>query len=194
MLSNPFASDATPALHVIPETDEALAARASIDEAALAELYRRHVGAVYRFCLLRLNNRQLAEDCTSEIFTRVVSAIDRFQPDRFRGWLFTIARNEVTNVYRQNRTTFSLDVAEDVSSSDDIEAMTEQSLALQEVARHLSALTPDQRAVIELRFAGLTGQEIAVAMNRNDAWVHTTQYRAIRALKSRMVPPPGGLT
>lgn len=186
MLQNTFVGADSPELMDLPESDEALAARASVDEAAFTELYRRYVDAVYRFCLIRLGNRHLAEDCTSEIFTTVVAALPRIRYDRFRGWLFNVARNEVATYYRRHRAMLSLDTVGEMSSSEDIELLTEQALTCEEIFRHVSKLTPDQQSVIALRFAGLTGPEIGETLDRSGAWVHTTQYRAIRALRSVM--------
>jgi RNA polymerase sigma factor (sigma-70 family) len=47
----------------------------------------------------------------------------------------------------------------------------------------LKQLTGDQRQVVELRLAGLTGPEIAGVLGRNRGWVNVTQYRAVERLR-----------
>jgi len=52
-----------PPVHVAGgETDESLASLAASDPAAFAELYRRYVIRVYRYCSRRLLDQVLAED------------------------------------------------------------------------------------------------------------------------------------
>ena len=51
------------------------------------------------------------------------------------------------------------------------------------VARLLAQLTPDQREVVELRLAGLSGAEIASVLGRNHGAVRGTQFRAYQKLR-----------
>jgi len=174
-------------LSILPETDESLCVRAAADPQAFTELYLRYVDQVFGFCLIRLGHRARAEDCTSQIFTNVIEALPRFRPERFRSWLFTIAYHEVVESQRRNRTTLPLEVADVRQFSHSApEESAVQHLALIELQSHLSLLTADQRTVIEMRLAGLTGPEISQALGKSSAWVHTTQYRAVGRLKALM--------
>ncbi len=47
----------------------------------------------------------------------------------------------------------------------------------------MTYLTEDQRAVVELRLAELTGPEIQQVLGRSRAWVSTTQHRAIKRMR-----------
>ncbi len=84
-------------------SDEALVAAAQEDFAAFAALYLRYVDLVYRFCYRRLGERTAAEDATSRIFERTLRALPRYRAGSFRSWLFTIARNTITDLYRSER-------------------------------------------------------------------------------------------
>lgn len=181
-------------LAVVPETDESLAARAALDADAFTELYRRYIDHVFGYCLIRLGDRQRAEDCTSQIFIKVIQSLPRYRPDRFRSWLFTIAHNEVVDQHRQLRPSLSLEDAEYVPSPESAtDELVEHSLAIGELRQHLLKLPIAQRSVIELRLAGLTGPEISESLGKSAAWTHTTQYRAIRELRRLMhVADPGG--
>ncbi|MGH2551154.1 MAG: RNA polymerase sigma factor [Thermomicrobiales bacterium] len=53
----------------------------------------------------------------------------------------------------------------------------------------LSLLTDDQRQVVELRLAGLTGPEIAEIVERSHAAVKMLQLRAIERLRQILDPP-----
>ena len=51
-------------------------------EVALAEVYRRHGGAVYGLARRVLNSSVEAEDVTQEVFLRLWNQPDRFDPSR----------------------------------------------------------------------------------------------------------------
>ena len=49
---------------------------------ALAEIYRRHAGAVFALARRLLSDRTLAEEIVQEVFLRLWNDPDRFDPDR----------------------------------------------------------------------------------------------------------------
>src|SRR5207244_12890424 len=86
--------------------DEATPARhaAAVDRRAFAALYDRHLDAVYRYAFYRVRTDAEAEDVTSEVFQRALVAMPRYEPRRpFLAFLYTIARNIVTDRLRRQR-------------------------------------------------------------------------------------------
>ncbi|MEK7863980.1 MAG: sigma-70 family RNA polymerase sigma factor, partial [Chloroflexota bacterium] len=83
------------------------------DRSAFGELYDAHCDAVYRYILYRVREPSDAEDLTSEVFTRAFANIHRYrwQGKSFLAWLYTIARNAVTDRRRRQRPTVDLDDA-----------------------------------------------------------------------------------
>lgn len=79
-------------------TDAALAARVGCgDAAALAPLYERHRGTVYRFALLWSGQPAVAADVTQDVFVHLLGHAADFDPGRgaLVPWLIGIARNFV---------------------------------------------------------------------------------------------------
>lgn len=78
-------------------TDEVLLERArSGDEAAFAELYRRHAELVRRYARLCCRDRVTADDLTAEVFARTLRIIRQGGGPRasMRGYLLTMIRRE----------------------------------------------------------------------------------------------------
>lgn len=173
------------------DDDAALVARARDDPLAFAALYDRHIDAVFGYCVLRLGRREAAEDAASVIFSRALAGLPRYRGPSFRAWLFGIAHHVVIDVYRDTRADLSLDAAQDLG---DPAASPEEAAIASEAARALTAalahLTPDQRQVIELRLAGLTGAEIGAALGRSQGAIAVAQHRAMRRLKHLLTPTP----
>ena len=160
------------------------------DPAAFAAIYERYVDGIYGYCRNRLPTSADAEDAASVVFARAFQALPRFrpQPDRpdagVRSWLFTIAHNVVVSFARDHRPTAPLAAADllrdpSVSLEDHAIASERQRLLRAAVAR----LTDDQRHVVELRLAGLSGPEIATVLGRSHGAIKMLQLRAIDRLR-----------
>jgi RNA polymerase sigma-70 factor (ECF subfamily) len=174
---------ATPTSEALP-TDSELVAAARVDPHAFTLLYQRYVNDVHRYCYRRLGTREAAEDATSQVWMKVLASLSTCRDGSFRGWLFAIAHNEVIDRRRRERPCYSLDGVETLH--DRAPSPEDQALAGDDARRVqtlLRQLPEHQRQVIELRMAGLTGAEIATALNRSPSNVHVTQFRALNRLR-----------
>ena len=174
-----------------PDREAVLAAQT--DPAAFDTLYEQYFDAIFRYCRYRSDHVTDAEDAASVIFSRALGALPRFNAageGTFRAWLFSIAHNTLAKMYRDRRPTRPLD---DVSAACDPGRSPEDAaVAADEAAtlhRLLRELPPDQRRVVELRLAGLTGPEIASVIGRSHGSVKMLQLRAFKHLRPRLKPP-----
>jgi len=160
------------------------------DADACAALYNRHYDAVYRYCYYRVGDAEMAQDLAAEVFVRMVEKLDSF---RLRGrpllaWLYTIARNLVTDAHRQNgrATHLSLEEAPDLNS-DGKEALmqrVERRLQADCLAAAMVHLTEDQRQVILLKFMeDLNNEAVALVLDKTEGAVKSLQHRALNALR-----------
>jgi RNA polymerase sigma-70 factor, ECF subfamily len=157
------------------------------DRAAFAELYDTHVDSVYRYLLYRVREPSDAEDLTSEVFTRAFANIHRYrwQGKSFLAWLYTIARNAVTDRRRRERPTVDLDnaygVAEDGPTAYDRAVVGEQVDALRGAVKHL---TSEQQEVLVLRFVeNMSSREVAKILGKNEGAIRALQFRALGRLR-----------
>jgi len=165
--------------------DADLVARAKIDRQEFALLYSRYADPVYRYCLRRLGNPETAADATSQIFAKALVALPRCRNDAFRSWLFAIAHNTLVDAYRSHRVDQPLETAvlvPDTRSSPEEQALAEETRF--EIVRLLALLPPDQRRVVELRLAGLNGNEIGEVLGRSRGSVDTLQFRAMARMRA----------
>jgi RNA polymerase sigma-70 factor (ECF subfamily) len=155
------------------------------DPAAFAPLYATYFDPIYRYCYLRLRHRELAADAASQTFLKALSSIGGFRSGSFKSWLYAIARNVTIDMQRASRPQVDLEHAELVRDP----APTPEESALraddqQRLWRALTQLTDEQREVLELRLAGLTGQEIADATRRSLSATKSIQFRALSRLRT----------
>jgi len=173
---------------VSPEVTWALVERArSGDGEAFSLLYRHHFDLVHGYLHARAD-WALAEDLTSETFTRALARLDRLAHQRstFGAWLITIARNLLLDNAKAARTRHEVTMPDGWDFADgSADAATAfqrtQNIAL--VRQCLDALTRDQRECVILRFfLGYPVAQVAALMNRNAASVRALQLRATRKL------------
>ncbi len=174
------------------EPDHVLANRAATDRQAFAELYRRYLDPIYGYCYRRLGTREAAEDATSLIFARALEALPTIRTTHIRAWLFTIAHRTVVDTYRRSPRMIDVTRVEHLIPLSAHDDSVLAQLDVESLYQALDVLTSDQRQVVELRLAGLTGPEIREALGRSRSWVDTTQHRAIQRLRAAMNPSPEG--
>lgn len=190
--TRPWGQDqATTAAEAEPD-DDALVAAARADRRAFEAVYARYVGPVYRYCHVRLGNREAAEDATSAIFLKILGGLDGYRPGNFPGWLYRIAANTVSDQQRRQRgrPTLPLDAITeplDPALLPDDAAIAQLTRA--ELHAALATLPVEQRAAVELQLAGWDGAQISAALGRSPEAVRMLRYRAMTRLRTLLAPP-----
>lgn len=155
------------------------------DPAAFAPLYATYFDPIYRYCNLRLHHREQAADAASQTFLKAMAGIGGFRSGSFKSWLYAIARNVTIDMQRASRPHLELERAELVR--DPARSPEEAALQMdeqQQLWHALTQLTNEQQEVLELRLAGLTGQEIADATGRSLSATKSIQFRALSRLRT----------
>ena len=173
----------------LPDDDARVIALAKSDPRAFAPLYARYFDPVYRYCYRRLGHPEAAADATAQVFAKALAALPRYREDApsFRSWLFAIAHNVIADDLRARRPVAPIDEAARLAAT---EPSPEEAALANEtgcmVQALLAQLPPDQRQILELRLAGLTGPEIAAALGRSLGAVKIAQVRAFARLRAAM--------
>lgn len=165
------------------------------DPQAFSELYRRYQPKVYRYVAFRVADVPTAEDLTSEVFVRLVENIDRFR-DTGRpilAWLYTIARNLVTDHYRREGRATHIPLRDSLEAdSGDPVRHTQRSLEQERVVTAMQMLTEEQRQVILLKFYEETDNATAAdVLGKTVGAIKALQHRALAALGRALAPPDG---
>lgn len=160
-------------------------------ELAWEDLYARFAPALRAYVAMR--GATDPDDLVGETFVQVARNLARFEgaEPEFRSWIFMVAHNRVVDERRRAaRRPLTPDVDHDdlEAAGGDVETEALDALGLDRVRRLLEQLTPDQRAVLLLRFvADLTLDEIAGVIGRPLGAVKQLQRRALRSLKKALV-------
>jgi RNA polymerase sigma-70 factor (ECF subfamily) len=177
----------------IVQDELALLARArTLDSEALAQIHEQYFTPIFRYVAFRVGDRDVAEDLTSEVFTRLLHALrDHTAPQNtLRGWLYGVAARVVSDYHRKQYRAPQVELDESlVSQEADPESLVEASLTQAELRRALSELTAEQQHVLGLRFGyEMPIQEVARALGKTEGAVKQLQARAIAALARKLSP------
>ncbi len=160
---------------------------------ALAELYDRYGGMIYRLVLRIVRDTGIAEDLVQETFLRAWNRAGGFDSERGAAgpWLLAIARNRaidhLRSQSRRGANTMELNEAEHPARFVDFPAEALNFDLARQVKRALEQLHADQRVAIELAyFEGLSQSEIAARMGQPLGTVKTWMRRAMLRMRESM--------
>lgn len=175
---------------VLPDSnaDDALLAKAKQgDKAAIGHIYRRYVEPIYHFARLRIGDAQAAEDLTSLVFEKFLSALADGKGPRqhLRGWLFQVARNAIYDSYGKLQS-LPIETLDEWEASETLapEAAVMANLDSESLRQLIAELSPDQQEILLLRFdQELSLQETADIVGKNINTVKALQFRAVNRLR-----------
>ena len=157
------------------------------DQTAFAEIYTRHHDAVYTYLFYRVNDVQVAEDLTGEVFLRLVTKMDRFT---YRGrpilaWLYTIARNLLVD-HQRKQAQADVSELEDrwVTPDPGPPEVAQRSLTRDCLIRSLRHLTEDQqRVIVHKLIEGRSNADVANLLGKTEGAIKSLQHRALASLR-----------
>jgi RNA polymerase sigma-70 factor (ECF subfamily) len=158
-----------------------------LDAQSVGAIYDQYFSEVYRYVLYRIGDPTLAEDIASDVFIRLLEAVDGGRPPQsnLKGWLIGTASHVVTDHMRKKYRHPEEEISESLadrgpSLASEIDQREENRM----VNKALVQLTPEQQHVLALRFGqGYSLEETAIFMNKNINAVKALQFRALAALQ-----------
>lgn len=157
------------------------------------KIYKQYYKRVFKYICYRINDQHMAEELCSQVFEKIIEKYNSFSGDEktLESWIFTIARNTVTDYYRtkEKKFHFSLDYIIDMispkPSPDEVILTKENNSYLFEA---LLRLNEKERSVVSLKYgADLKNTEIAKLMGLSESNVSVILYRSLKKLKKSLV-------
>ncbi len=165
---------------------------ARYDQEALAEVYRRHAGAVFGLARRLLREQAIAEEIIQEVFLRLWNDPTRFDPQRgtMRSYLLTQTHGRSVDLLRADtsrRMREERDVRRTAQGDYDLEREVWDLTASEHVRESLSALPPDEREAIELAyFGGFTYREVAAQLSTPEGTIKSRIRSGLQRLRRQL--------
>lgn len=162
---------------------------ANEDENAFTELYNYYFPRVYNYVHYRVDDFYAADDLTSQIFEKMFSRLNYYRSGKatFSAWLFSIARNTITDYYRSRRRT-QYTCLELTAEIIDLQPDPADTVIFNETQQHLrkalASLTKRERDIIALKFwSGSSNRDIAGLIGISESNTGVILFRALRRLR-----------
>jgi len=167
----------------------------------ISEVLKREQSRLFHFIRRRVPDTRDAEDILQDVFCELVEANRLLMPiDHVTGWLFRVARNRITDLFRKKKPERLGDIAvadeageplrlEDLLPSPDAgpEALYARRALLDELARALGELPKEQREVfVAHELEGRSFKEIARDTGVGVNTLLSRKRYAVRFLRGRL--------
>jgi RNA polymerase sigma-70 factor (ECF subfamily) len=175
------------------QTDQPFVKQAKAgDVRGFARLHDLYYQPVFTFVYYRVDERQAAEDITSEVFVAMVKRIDQYKDKKgtMLPWLYTIARNLVIDHYRKNGSAPEVVPIEDMEIAAverSPESVVSQQVETDCLEKAIRQLTDEQQEIIVGKFIeDRSNDEMAQLTHRSEGAVKSLQHRALVSLRREL--------
>ena len=159
------------------------------DSEAFGLLAEKYKDALYSFIFYSVKDEGAAGDIFQETLLKAMTEISKYKEEgKFKAWLFTIARNKVTDHYRKNAKFIQFGEDEDgdkYASADNTEKKAFGTITLDEITGFIGRLPREQREVIVMR-THLSFKEIASVLGCPIGTVLARMSRGVKKLRQYM--------
>ncbi|MFA5014409.1 MAG: sigma-70 family RNA polymerase sigma factor [Actinomycetota bacterium] len=167
------------------------------------KIYRHFFSKIYRYISLRIFNKDIAEDLTSEVFIRVYRNLNKVNLNAItiKVWIYKIARNLIIDYFRSSQNRINLKSFDEYLEKDkEIESLDSALVDQGEIILNdmlfkneklidaLNSLPETQREIIFLRYAeGMDFKSISLILNKREIALRALKFRALENLKSKLI-------
>ncbi|XZF13881.1 RNA polymerase sigma factor [Chitinophagaceae bacterium MMS25-I14] len=122
------------------------------EQVAISHLYERYGHLVLGVCYKYLQHTEAAKDATQQIFIKLLDDLKKYTVERFKPWLFQVAKNYCLMQLRQSVPVINnaFDTGTDMEFEDNLHQKMEDEQVLLRLEEAMRELNTEQRTCIEL--------------------------------------------
>lgn len=147
-----------------------------------------YADAIFRFCMVKVSNVELAEDMTQEVFARYWQSLRAGKEmTNTRSFLYTIANNMAKDWYKKKKADSLDQKMESGNQPRDTTASPETIASYQEVLDTIKELEPNDTELLLLKYVeGLAPKEIAEILHESANTISVRLNRATKRLQEKL--------
>jgi RNA polymerase sigma-70 factor (ECF subfamily) len=160
----------------------------STQEKVFVESFSEYGDSIFRFCIVKVSNVELAEDMTQEVFTKYWQYLrDGKEMTNTRSFLYTIANNMAKDWYKKKKSDSLDKKMESGHVPKDENATPEQEASYQEVLNTIEDMEQKDKEVLLLKHVeGLDPKDIAEVLEETANTISVRLNRATKRLQKKL--------
>ena len=174
------------------DEDQLIEKAISGNKEAFGHLYDYYFVQIFKYLLIRTDNREDAEDMTETVFMKAWEHLPRFggkkKERNFRAWLFRIAHNTVVDHYRTRKHFSPLETVSQTSTTEGepgrVALDNEDSRRIIQAIKRLDETS--QKVIVSRFFSDLSHKETALSIGISENNVRVIQYRALKKIRDML--------
>jgi RNA polymerase sigma-70 factor (ECF subfamily) len=177
---------------VVRQIEDDLVLRARTQADALGRLYELYYDRIFRFCVHRLFDKEIAEDVTSTVFLEVARGIRSFggrTEQDFRNWLYAIAANQANAYIRKTsrRKDLLANAADSIAASATESTKKTSGPDWPSLYAAILKLKPEHQTIVTLRFfENFSYEQMSQILNVKEATLRVTLHRILNQLRNHL--------
>ena len=161
------------------------------DVEAFDQVYQRYAGKLYAFSLKYLKSKEEAEELVQSVFLKVWEHQKNLKKDTsFKSYLFTIAYNEICNLFRRRKYQQSFIAkieTESLVASGETEDQIEFQFVLEQVDQIIARLPEKQKTIfLKSRQDGKSTKEIADELGLSPGTVDNYISESLKFIRTNL--------
>ncbi len=153
------------------------------------KFYRENIDRIYRYVFFRVGkDSEIAQDLVSEIFLKALNKFDSYDENVSKSaWIYTIARNHLSNYYRDKKETSVLeDIPENVWVDTSKEKVSSHDLK-DYLDRAFHVLSKQEQKIVTMKYLeGYGYKDIGEVLNMKSGAVKMAAHRAMNKMKKEI--------
>lgn len=161
------------------------------NRAAAEEFFDYFYPNVFRFFMARTVNRDVSEDLAQEVFLKVISKIQTFDPKlgNFLSWTWQIARNSLTDYYREKKCLYIEECGQNITdqgSKTEIDKLNKK-LEVENVLSILKKFSDQEQEIFSLYFVSdLSYRSISELTGKSEGALRILIHRINNKIKKEL--------
>jgi RNA polymerase sigma-70 factor, ECF subfamily len=170
--------------------EKEIISKAKNNVSAFEYLYDKYFMQIYKYVMLRVKNKDVANDIVSEVFYKAMTKLSLFKwrSIPFSSWLYRIAMNEISNHFRKEKKKHKL-VGEIMVEHDNYipEPDYDEAISYDFIHNYIRKLPQRDQDVITLRyFEKKSFHDIAEIIGKNEGYIRVILHRALKKLEQSL--------
>lgn len=164
------------------------------DRAAGAQIFDYFSPQIFRFFMVRIFNREVAQDLTQEVFLKVVAKIKTFDErlGSFSGWIWQIAKNTAKDYWRKKKAVpLSDELLKYQESKDFLDGKNSPELKIKvdEIFDLVKGFSDEEQEVFALRYlSDLPYRAISRMLKKSESSLRVLVHRVNKKLRKIVNP------